>query len=51
MQADTKRNASRVTCSSWSDAPTVSPAATGAKARRVWVDTTPACFTGRMASM
>ena len=51
MQADTKRNASRVTWSNCSDAPTARPAASGAKKRRVWVDTTPACFTGRMASM
>ena len=33
MQAETKRKASRVTCSSCSDAPTVSAAATGAKNR------------------
>ena len=32
-------------------APTAKPAATGAKTSRVCVDTTPACFTGRMASM
>ena len=51
MHAETKRNASRVTCSNCNEAPTVSPAASGAKNKRVWVDTTPACFTGRMASM
>ena len=51
MQAETKRNASRVTWSNCSDAPTVSRAATGAKKSSVWVDTTPACLTGRMASM
>ena len=27
------------------------PAATGAKKSSVWVDTTPTCLTGRMASM
>ena len=51
MQAETKRNASRVTWSNCNEAPTATPAATGAKKIRVCVDTTPTCFTGRMASM
>jgi hypothetical protein len=51
MQAEMKRKASRVTCRSWSAAPTLIPVPTGAKKIRVWVDTTPNCLTGRMASM
>ena len=51
MQAETNKKASRVTCSSISDAPAATVAATGAKASRVCVETTPACLTGRMASM
>jgi hypothetical protein len=50
MHADTKRKASRVACRSWRAAPTP-PAAAGAKAISVWVETTPTCLTGRMASM
>ncbi len=51
MQAEMKRNASRVTWRSWSEAPTVTPVPTAAKKMSVCVETTPNCLTGRIASM
>src|SRR5438270_12890117 len=50
MHAETKKNASRDTCSSRVAAPEATAAPAGAKNSSTWVLTTPACLTGRMAS-